>query len=406
MKQELIEKIEGGSRWTKGKYDRLYFDDSELGLKVEHYKTGYISSAEIVEWPYLEGADMEAVNSEVGEISNSYARAITGGKHYIDLDTGEINSCGFFEARIEYLVLKAKKALEAEGKSAEGEDPAMSEMNLAEFKDWVINEFVKERIDDYFLIPTFLTEKYIKDFLSVKISDNKEFALVEVDIKRKGYKRGSYIWRLAVNLKRKRFDIAQSFHKSENGELEERSGVFETDTDRHMKEFENTHIWTEWTDTPDDPNDPTSTRKSTRKMTETEAVEALTEATTADAVQQIIKKTRKDVLLKLSRAVENITATHVKCNAGRSTLERVLLQNAEKLTGIDWQTAIETLERVRRMRKWQDETVRRLATPENLQNLTTRQLIIVGKAWCVKIRKNATKAEKIATLIESKKAVA
>ena len=94
MKQELIEKIEGGSRWTKGKYDRLYFDDSELGLKIEHYKTGYISSAEIVEWPYLEGADMEAVNSEVGEISNSYARAITGGKHYIDLDTGEINSYG------------------------------------------------------------------------------------------------------------------------------------------------------------------------------------------------------------------------------------------------------------------------------------------------------------------------
>lgn len=402
MKQELIEKIEGGSRWTKGKYDRLYFDDSELGLKVEHYKTGYISSAEIVEWPYLEGADMEAVNSEVGEISNSYARAITGGKHYIDLDTGKINSFGFFEARIEYLVLKAKKALEAEGKSAEGEDPAMSEMKLAEFKDWVINEFVEERIDDYFTIPTFLTEKYIKDFLSVKISDNKEFALVEVDIKRRGNKRGSYLWRLAVNLKRKRFDIAQSFHKSENGEIEERSGVFETDADRHMKEFENSHIWTEWTDNPD-PNDPNSTRKSARKMTETEAVEALTEATTAETVRQVLKKTRKDVLLKLSRAVENITGTHVKCNAGRSTLERVLLQNSGKLVGIDWQTAIETLERVRRMRKWQDETVRRLATPENLQNFTQKQLIMLSGAWCVKIRKSATKNEMIVTLIGGRK---
>ena len=402
MKQELIEKIEGGNRWTKGKYDRLYFDDSELGLKIESYKTGNFSHAEIEEWPYLEGANMEAVNSEVGEISNSYAKKIAGEKHYIDLDTGKINSFGFFEARIEYLVLKAKKALEAEGKSAEGEDPAMSEMKLAEFKEWVINEFVKERIDDYFRIPTFLTEKYTKDFLSVKISDNKEFALVEVEIKRKGNKRGGYIWRLVVNLKRKRFEIIQQLYMNSEGELEE-SGLCESDRGRKIQAIEEAHIWTEWTDTPDDPNDPTSTRKSTKKLSEYEAVEALTEAQTAEAVQQVLKKTRKVVLLKLSRAVENITGTHVKCNAGRSTLERVLLQNAEKLTGIDWQTAIETLERTRRMRKWQDETVRRLATPENLQNFTQKQLIMLSGAWCVKIRKSATKNEMIVTLIGGRK---
>lgn len=402
MKQELIDKIEGGSRWTKGKYDRLYFDDSELGLKVEHYKTGNFSHAEIEEWPYLEGADMEAVNSEVGEISNSYAKKIAGEKHYIDLDTGKINSFGFFEARIEYLVLKAKKALEAEGKSAEGEDPAMSERTLAEFKKWVITEFVNSSVANYCTSRLFMTEKYSKNFISVKISEDKEFALVEVEIKNR-LDDGSDIYRIAINLKRERFDIVQKFYKTEDGELREPMFADTIKIAEEMSKFENSHIWTEWTDTPDDPNDPTSTRKSTKKLSEYEAVEALTEATTAETVRQILKKTRKVVLLKLSRAVENITGTHVKCNAGRSTLERVLLQNAEKLVGIDWQTAIETLERVRRMRKWQDETVRRLATPENLQNLTTRQLIIVGKAWCVKIRKSATKNEMIVPLIGGRK---
>ncbi len=213
MKQELIEKIEGGNRWTKGEHDRLYFNDKELGLKKEHYKTGRISSAEIVEWPYLEGADMEAVNEEVGEISNSRAYNISGGKHYIDLNTGEINSYGFFKARIEYLVLKAKKTLEAEGKNPEGEDPTISEMALSEFKEWVIAEIVKEKIADYWCIPAFLTEKYIKDFLRVRKTEDEKFALVEINIQRRGSSRGSYFWRIAVNLKSKHLNSRNIFIK-------------------------------------------------------------------------------------------------------------------------------------------------------------------------------------------------
>lgn len=32
-----------GSRWTKGKFDRVYFDLKDFGLKLEYYKTGNIS---------------------------------------------------------------------------------------------------------------------------------------------------------------------------------------------------------------------------------------------------------------------------------------------------------------------------------------------------------------------------
>ncbi len=83
-----------------------------------------------------------------------------------------------------------------------------------------------------------------------------------------------------------------------------------------------------------------------------------------------------------------------------------MLQNAEKLVGIDWQTAIETLERVRRMRKWQDETVRRLANADNLRSFTKRQLTVLVKAWSIDIKKSATKAEMLLALMVSEKAVA
>lgn len=44
--KSFIEKaIEKGNRWTKGRFDRIYFDWEQLGLEVEYYNTGSISSA-------------------------------------------------------------------------------------------------------------------------------------------------------------------------------------------------------------------------------------------------------------------------------------------------------------------------------------------------------------------------
>ena len=111
MKEELISRLEGGRRWSRGKVDRLYFDDEALGFEYECYKSsGRISSAEIKAWPYLEGANMEAVNAWVGKkLSNKMAMKLAGRRHFIDLTMGKICSFGFFRARIKYLILKAER---------------------------------------------------------------------------------------------------------------------------------------------------------------------------------------------------------------------------------------------------------------------------------------------------------
>lgn len=75
---ETIEKLiaAGGNRWTKGNYDRIYFNASALGLRCEYYKTGNISGA----W----------FNGEM--CSNSCGRRLKAAKTYIDVATGEIVS--------------------------------------------------------------------------------------------------------------------------------------------------------------------------------------------------------------------------------------------------------------------------------------------------------------------------
>jgi hypothetical protein len=64
------------SRWMKDgsngkKYDRIYFNAEDLGLKLWYYKTGNISDAEI--------------NGE--SISNCEARRIKAAKAYLDIET-------------------------------------------------------------------------------------------------------------------------------------------------------------------------------------------------------------------------------------------------------------------------------------------------------------------------------
>lgn len=75
---ETIEKLvaAGGNRWTKGIYDRIYFNASALGLRCEYYNTGNISGA----W-------------FKGEMcSNSCGRRLKAAKTYVDVATGEVVS--------------------------------------------------------------------------------------------------------------------------------------------------------------------------------------------------------------------------------------------------------------------------------------------------------------------------
>lgn len=74
---EIIAKLEskGFNRWTKGNMDRLYINAKDLGLEVDYYKTGNVSSAT---WQ--------------GEhISNADARRLLESKVWIDVKTGELH---------------------------------------------------------------------------------------------------------------------------------------------------------------------------------------------------------------------------------------------------------------------------------------------------------------------------
>lgn len=85
----------GWSRWTKGDYDRLYFNVEKVdGVKISYYKSGNISSASI----------------EGEKISNRLATDLTLVKAYLDLTTGKFEINGDEEA-VEIVEKYAKKAL-------------------------------------------------------------------------------------------------------------------------------------------------------------------------------------------------------------------------------------------------------------------------------------------------------
>lgn len=75
----LVAKLiaKGGKRWTKGKYDRIYFGATKLGLEVEYYNTGNVRRG------YFNGEPM---------LSNSETRRYLSAENYINVNTGEIVS--------------------------------------------------------------------------------------------------------------------------------------------------------------------------------------------------------------------------------------------------------------------------------------------------------------------------
>lgn len=101
MNEKMIEKLaaKGFSRWTKGKYDRMYINAKDLGLDCEYYKTGNIADATFR-----------------GEgVSNSEAYRMKAAKTYIDVETGEVVSDNRYLKEATEEVLAAVKAeIEAE----------------------------------------------------------------------------------------------------------------------------------------------------------------------------------------------------------------------------------------------------------------------------------------------------
>lgn len=133
MNEKMIEKLttKGFTRWTKGKYDRLYINAKELGLVCEYYKTGNIHSAEFR-----------------GEgISNSEAYRMKSAKTYIDIATEEVNSKNStLEEAAKEILEEVKAEIEAEEAAAKAEEETLENewakdaeyiVGVAEYKDEV-----------------------------------------------------------------------------------------------------------------------------------------------------------------------------------------------------------------------------------------------------------------------------
>lgn len=75
-KQIAALESKGFNRWTKGNMDRLYINATMLGLELDYYKTGNISSA------YWKGE----------RISNRQGGNYKYAKTYIDIATGKVIS--------------------------------------------------------------------------------------------------------------------------------------------------------------------------------------------------------------------------------------------------------------------------------------------------------------------------
>lgn len=138
MTEKQIAKYEakGFNRWTLNEMDRLYINVKEIGLEVEYYKTGNVSSAK---W--------------CGEhISNADARRFLSSKVFVDVKTGQLHVQDktnsdwhhWGQPTIEDKALELYRAIEseiAEGKSKRTE--------IEEKRDELcktVEEFVADRI--------------------------------------------------------------------------------------------------------------------------------------------------------------------------------------------------------------------------------------------------------------------
>lgn len=117
LNEAIITKLEEkGNRWTKGNFDRIYFDVSDVtSFSYTTYNSGNISSAEL-------GGE---------EISNAEAGRISCAKLYVDLKTGDVvvenkgnarkisRIADEFMAAIEAMVAETEEKAEEEAQETE-----------------------------------------------------------------------------------------------------------------------------------------------------------------------------------------------------------------------------------------------------------------------------------------------
>lgn len=130
----------GFKRWTKGNYDRLYINASELGLHCDYYKTGNISNA------VFQGTS----------ISNSEGRRMKTARTYIDIKTGEIHSDNYtLEKAVKAIVEEldeldaAEEAAKAAETVAEQETADIKDMLIVAVQDWEADQQYDDLIVDY-----------------------------------------------------------------------------------------------------------------------------------------------------------------------------------------------------------------------------------------------------------------
>lgn len=123
MNEKMIEKLaaKGFSRWTKGKYDRMYINAKDLGLVCEYYKTGNVADATFQ-----------------GEgISNSEAYRMKAAKTYIDVETSEVVSDNrYLKEAVEEILATVKAEIEAEETAEQA--AAEAETEIAEVETEVV----------------------------------------------------------------------------------------------------------------------------------------------------------------------------------------------------------------------------------------------------------------------------
>lgn len=140
----------GGTRWSKGGKDRIYFDATTLGLEVERYGTGSVRSAE---W-------------QDESISNADARRLLSSKVYVDCADGTLHvDTDFYDTYNEQMRLEnvAAKFVEDALKADEAEaDVIMAAENLEAALDAMANEAVAHKGETAYL--TGLLDSFDKRF--------------------------------------------------------------------------------------------------------------------------------------------------------------------------------------------------------------------------------------------------
>lgn len=329
MQETVVKKLEemGGKRWTKGKYDRIYFSDEMLGIQCRTNEHG----SYIEKWADIEDVDMKKVNDVNNSIEENYGYSLShkecgkycGHQNYVNIETGNV-FCQYFgsvkdflEARMTYLIKKAEKEIEkTEEKNLP--DPELTKDEMIE----KMEENLRERYNIFSYNPETVEEK-VKRIL---ISKDKKFAMAEVDVTtRKGSKyENTQRWYVSLQLIQRKKEVTILWKYTYSVRLNNDGtfgnlcfGEFHVDD---AKKFENGHDWEEYFEA-------SKSQKKIKKFDIKQAIEKIEISKTLEDVKEVLQKSRKDTLKTLAK----LSGIEVKSIYSRNTLLSVLIENADKI---------------------------------------------------------------------------